>query len=296
LPGLTIEARDQILKTLPGAIQIAEQTLEWFVAQLERFTEEIAFFANFPTLYMGLVGQNGELETYDGQLRLVDQGQAIVAQINPTEYRTIIEEHVEGHSFLKSPFYKPLGYPKGIYRVGPLARLHMASKCGTPRADAALAAFKQTEHRSSFYYHYARLIEIIFAFEMIEQLLNEPDILDSHVRAHASPNRQEGIGVAEAPRGTLIHHYRIDENGLINYVNLVIATGHNNLAMNQGVKQVAQHFIKGARITDGMLNRVEAVIRTYDPCLSCSTHAVGQMPLHIQLIAPDGTIVDEVKR
>ncbi len=294
---LTVDHRDQILKMLPEAIQIAESTLEWFIGQLERFTEEIAVFANFPTLYMGLVGAQGELETYDGWLRLIDdQGTPVVERLNPVEYQSIITEQVEPHSFLKSPYYKPLGYPAGIYRVGPLARLHLATKCGTPRADAALAAFKQIDHRSSFYYHYARLIEIVYAFEMIERLLNEPDILDTHVRAHASPNRQEGIGVAEAPRGTLIHHYRIDDDGLINYVNLIIATGHNNLAMNQGVKQVAQHFVKSAQITDGMLNRVEAVIRTYDPCLSCSTHAVGQMPLHIQLIAPDGTIVDEVKR
>jgi Coenzyme F420-reducing hydrogenase, alpha subunit len=149
---------------------------------------------------------------------------------------------------------------------------------------------------SSFHQHYARLVEILYGIERLEQLLNEPDILDKNVRAIAKSNRFEGIGVAEAPRGTLIHHYKIDENGLITWVNMVIATGHNNLAMNQSVKQVAQHFVKADRIQQGMLNRVEAVIRSYDPCLSCSTHALGKMPLHIQLLDPGGTVLDQVKR
>ena len=147
-----------------------------------------------------------------------------------------------------------------------------------------------------FNYHFARLIEILYAFEKIQELLEDPDILSPHVRAHASPNASEGIGVSEAPRGTLMHHYMIDENGLITYVDLVIATGHNNLAMNAGVKQVAQHYIKGGNASEGVLNRIEAVIRAYDPCLSCSTHAVGHMPLQVQLVAPDGTLVQELIR
>jgi coenzyme F420-reducing hydrogenase alpha subunit len=137
---------------------------------------------------------------------------------------------------------------------------------------------------------------IASSIERIEQLLNEPDILDKNVRAIAKPSRFEGIGVAEAPRGTLMHHYKIDENGLITWVNMIIATGHNSLAMNQSVKQVAQHFVRGDKLQEGMLNRVEAVIRSYDPCLSCSTHALGQMPLHIQLVGADGNILDEIKR
>jgi NAD-reducing hydrogenase large subunit len=130
----------------------------------------------------------------------------------------------------------------------------------------------------------------------MEQLLNEPDILDTNVRVHASPNRHHGIGISEAPRGTLMHHYEIDDNGQITRANLIIATGHNNLAMNRGVLQVAQRYINSTKITDGMLNRVEAVIRSFDPCLSCSTHAIGKMPLQIQLLAPGGEVIDEVKR
>ncbi|MDX2075961.1 MAG: nickel-dependent hydrogenase large subunit, partial [bacterium] len=150
--------------------------------------------------------------------------------------------------------------------------------------------------QSSFHYHYARLIEMLFGVERIEQLLHSPDILLPHVHAQASPNAFEGVGISEAPRGTLLHHYKIDENGLIRHVNLIIATGNNNMAMNRGVLQVAQHYIHGDTISDGVLNRVEAVIRAFDPCLSCSTHAIGQMPLHIEMVTPAGDVVHEVKR
>jgi NAD-reducing hydrogenase large subunit len=137
---------------------------------------------------------------------------------------------------------------------------------------------------------------MLHAIERIEQLLNDPDILNPHVRAFAGPNNREGVGVSEAPRGILFHHYQIDAAGLITRVNLIIATGQNNLAMNRGVLQVAKHFVRGARLSDGILNRVEAVVRAFDPCLSCSTHAVGQMPLQIQLLGADGTVLDEVRR
>ncbi len=294
---LSKEHREQILSLLPGVITIADSMVSWFTSQLERFSEEISVFANFPSLYMSLVGDNNELETYDGWLNLVDdKGNTVVNRLSPEKYGTIIDEAITPYSYLKSPYYKPLGYPDGIYRVGPLARLHIASSCGTERADKALAIFNKLDHKSSFYYHYARLIEILYAFEKIEQLLNEPDILDKHVRAYAEPNAYEGFGVSEAPRGTLMHHYRIDENGLITYCDLVIATGHNNLAMNRGITQAAKYYIKGENLSDGILNRIEAVIRTFDPCLSCSTHAFGAMPLYVQLIAEDGAILDEVRR
>lgn len=148
----------------------------------------------------------------------------------------------------------------------------------------------------SFHYHHARLIEILYGIEVIEQLFSESSILDKHVRATAGVNRQEGAGIAEAPRGTLMHHYTVNEKGLMTWSNLVIATGQNNNAMNKGVLQAAQRFLKGDKLTNGMLNRVEAVIRTFDPCLSCSTHAFGEMPLAIELLAPDGTKLDEVHR
>jgi NAD-reducing hydrogenase large subunit len=183
-----------------------------------------------------------------------------------------------------------------MYRVGPLARLLVSDHLSTPAAEREreelLATYPQAR-TSSFFYHYTRLIEILHAGERMEQLLHESNILSPRVRAHAEPNQLEGIGVAEAPRGTLIHHYTIDEHGLIQSANLIIATGHNNLAMNRGVLQVARQFIKDAQITDGMLNRLEAVIRAFDPCLSCSTHALGEMPLHVQGLDSAGAMLDE---
>lgn len=295
---LSAEKRDRILAMLPNAIAITQQAIHWFKSILPRFSEEISVFANFPTLHMGLVDRRGNLETYDGYLRIVDaDGNVVADRMTPEDYLDLIGEAVEPHSFLKSPYYKPRGYPEGILRVGPLSRLLVADQINTPLANAELQAFRQIpERQSSFHYHLARLIEMLHAWEEIQRVLNAPDILNEHVRAHAEPNAFEGIGISEAPRGTLMHHYKIDKNGLITYVNLVIATGHNNLAMNMGVKQVAQRFVHGDRLSEGMLNRVEAVIRTFDPCLSCSTHAIGQMPLHIQLVAPNGEVLDEIAR
>lgn len=294
---LTAEKREAILALLPDGLAISRRTLDWFKGVLVKYQSEIATFANFPTLFMGLVGRGGTLEMYDGRIRIVDAADSRVADdLDPTDYGAFIAEAVEPHSYLKSPYYRPLGYPDGIYRVGPLARLNIVDRPGTPLADAEFEAFRQQERNSSFHYHYARLIELIYCFEEMERLLHTPHILDTHVRARAAANSLEGIGVSEAPRGTLMHHYRIDENGLMTHANLIIATGHNNLAMNRGVLQVAQHYVDGSSLSEGMLNRVEAVIRTFDPCLSCSTHAVGKMPLHVQLLAPDGGIVDELKR
>ena len=183
--------------------------------------------------------------------------------------------------------------------MGPLARLNLIDRVGTPLADEEWAEFRMLERGatlSSFQYHYARLVEMIYCVEKIERLLNAPDILSDHVRAHADPNRLEGFGVSEAPRGTLMHHYKIDRKGMMQWANLIIATGHNSLAMNKGVYQVARYFVHGEKIEEGMLNRVEAVIRTFDPCLSCSTHAFGQMPLRIELLSPEGELLDKVQR
>jgi NAD-reducing hydrogenase large subunit len=297
---LSAGRRDEILALIPEAVAMSQRALSWFAPQMDRFREEIRTFANFPSLFLGLANERGDLEHYDGWIRVMDStGQVIADRLDPARYPEFIGEAVEPWTYLKAPYYKPLGYPDGMYRVGPLARLNLVDGCGTPLADQAWTEFRNLERRvvlSSFHYHYARLVEILYSIERIEQILNDPDILDPHVRATAGPNRREGIGVAEAPRGTLIHHYQIDEHGLMKHVNLIIATGHNNLAMNRGVLQVAKHFVHGDRLTEGMLNRVEAVVRAYDPCLSCSTHAVGHMPLLIQLRAADGQVLDELRR
>jgi NAD-reducing hydrogenase large subunit len=172
---------------------------------------------------------------------------------------------------------------------------------GTPRADRELRQFRRLGQHgppvtSSFHYHYARLIEIIFCLEKMAETVDDPEITDTRVRSRAGVNRPVGIGVSEAPRGTLFHEYHVDENGILQRVNLIIATGQNNLAMNKTVKQIAQAYVNGAKLSEGILNRIEHGIRAFDPCLSCSTHAVGQMPLHVQLLAPGGQVLDEVRR
>ena len=297
---LSQQDRDAILQSIPEALAIAERSILWFKSIAERFREEIAAFGNFPTLFMGIVKADGGLTFYDGNIRMVDaSGHTVADGLDPTRYFDYIGEKVESWSYLKSTYYKPRGFPDGIYRVGPLARLNVADRCGTPRADQELAEFHELQRTavlSSFHYHHARLVEILYCIERMERVLNDPEIMSKHVRAIARPNALEGVGACEAPRGTLFHHYRIDEQGLVRWANLVIATGHNNLAMNRSVLQVAKHFVHGERITPGMLNRVEAVIRTYDPCLSCSTHALGEMALRIQLLSPSGEILDEVTR
>jgi NAD-reducing hydrogenase large subunit len=297
---LTEERRGQILAVIPEALAIAQRTLDWFKGEMERFREEIRTFANFPSLFMGLVGSEGGLDHYDGGLRFMDStGRVVADHVQARDYGKYIAELVNPWSYLKTTYYKPLGYPDGVYRVGPLARLNVVDCCQTRLASQEWAEFRELERglvMSSFYYHYARLIEILYGIERIQQLLEAPDILSSNVRAHARRNNGEGIGVAEAPRGTLIHHYRVDEEGLITWANLIIATGHNNSAMNRGVLQVAKHFVNGNKLSEGMLNRVEAVIRAFDPCLSCSTHAVGKMPLEIELRAADGEMLDNIRR
>jgi NAD-reducing hydrogenase large subunit len=294
------EERNFILERTLDALERILRSLDWYKGIFGGFDAEIRTFANFPSLFMGLVKEDGRIAFYDGKVRIVDAMGSIVADgLSPKKYQEFIAEYVEPDSYLKSPYYKPMGYPDGIFRVGPLARMNIIDQMGTARADQEWAEFRMLERGatlSSFQAHYARLIEILYGIERLEQLLHSPDILSDHVRAHAQPNRFEGIGMSEAPRGTLLHHYKIDKNGLITWANMVIATGNNNLAMNKGITQVARHFIRGNKITEPMLNRVEGVIRTFDPCLSCSTHADGDYPLHLQLVGPQGEVLDEAKR
>ena len=297
---LEADKRDQVLAALPQALAATERTLAWYKASVARWEQEAARFGDFPSAYVGLVGPDGGVEHYDGALRVVGADGSLLAELSdPRPYWEYLGEAVEPWSYLKSAYWKELGYPDGLYRVGPLARLNVADHMGTPRADAELDEYRRRLGRvpsSSFHYHQARLIEVLYALERLRALLGDPGILSPRVRAAAGINRDEGVGVAEAPRGTLIHHYRVDGDGIVQWANLVIATGHNNLAMNRSVLQVARHYVKGEALQEPMLNRVEAVIRCFDPCLSCSTHAVGQMPLRVQLLGPDGELLDELAR
>jgi NAD-reducing hydrogenase large subunit len=291
-------ARDKILAELPGAMDIVQRTLALWKATVDGYPAEIESFSNFPTMYCGLVGPDGGLRLYDGNLRFVGSDGSMVAdQVPPAAYATHIAEATLPDSYLKAPYYRPSGFDTGIYRVGPLARLNVADRCGTPLADVELAEFRQRYGRivqSGFHYHYARLIEALYGLERMKELLDDPSILDTKVRAHAGVNDPEGVGIIEAPRGTLIHHYKVDENGAITWVNLVVATGHNNLAMGRGVEQVAKRFVNGRKLEEGALNRVSAIVRAYDPCLSCSTHVLGQAAVVMRLEGPDGELLDEI--
>jgi NAD-reducing hydrogenase large subunit len=294
------ETRERMLAGVPAALEAVERALAWYKASLVRWEEEAGRFGSFRSAFMGLVDRDGVVDHYDGLLRVIDaDGNLLADRVDPRPYWNYLGEAVEPWSYLKSAYWKPLGYPDGVYRVGPLARLNVADRLGTPRADEELEEFRGRLGRvpgSSFHYHYARLIDMLSAVERIGVLLRDPEILSPRVRSHAGINRDEGIGVAEAPRGTLMHHYKVDGDGIVQWANLVIATGHNNLAMNRSVLQVARHYVKGERLRESMLNRVEAAIRCYDPCLSCSTHAVGEMPLHVRLLGPAGAVLDELRR
>ncbi|MFP5275855.1 MAG: Ni/Fe hydrogenase subunit alpha [Acidobacteriota bacterium] len=297
---LSAAKRDQILAMLPEAYANLALATDAYKQIAGQFKAEVEVFANFPSSYMSLVHEDDSIEFTDGTLRLVDaEGKTIEDGITANRFAEAIGEAVEPYSYTKFPYYKPLGYPQGCYRVGPLARLNIVKSMGTPKAEKELAEFKQLADgpvASSFYYHHARLVEMLYGLEKIEEILADPHILDKHVRATAGVNREEGAGHAEAPRGVLHHHYKVDEDGKITWANLVIATGQNNHAMNRGVLQAAKAYVQDGRFTEGGLNRIEAVVRTFDPCLSCSTHAFGQMPLAVEIVSAAGEVVDRVVR
>jgi NAD-reducing hydrogenase large subunit len=292
--------RDWIRAQLPEAFATTGAALTMFKGLLDGpLAGEAEVFGRFPSLFMGLVTPEGHWEHCGGALRITGSDGGVIADgLREDDYASFLAEAVEPWSYLKFPYYRPLGPEQGSYRVGPLARLNVCERIGTERADRELEELRQRGGRvvtGSFHYHLARLIEILAALEAIEALLDDPELCSPHVRAHAGVNAFEAVGVSEAPRGTLFHHYRVDADGLIERVNLIIATGQNNRAMNRTVTQIARHVIQPGttEIGEGLLNRVEAGIRCFDPCLSCSTHAAGQMPLHVQLLGPAGEVLAE---
>jgi len=299
--ALTVEQIDWIRQNLPEAFETAEIAVNLLKDNLDNFKDEIRTYGDFPSLFIGLVTPEGGLEHYDGLLRVMDTDGRILESGLPTDrYREIIAEAIEPWSYMKFPYYKPGGNGNGagLYRVGPLARINICDFAGTPRADREIRQFRRLNHGKpvlgSFYTHYARLIELLFSLEKIQELIEDPQLFDPHLRAIAGANEPMGIGVMEAPRGTLFHEYHVDDNGILTKVNLIVATGNNNRAINKTVQQIAQAYMTGkTKITEGMMNRVEHGIRIYDPCLSCATHAVGQMPLHIQVFDHTGCLVEE---
>jgi len=298
--ALTSEDRDTILKDVDEMIATTKLGLEIFKSWAEKNREDVDKFAVFPTGYFGLVTPNNGLELYQGDIRLVDHQGKQLEKFDANNYLDHIAEHVEDWSYLKFPYYKKMGYPQGVYRVGPLGRLNTCEKIETPLANEeyqeyrALYDWKPVENTLN--YHYARLIETIFAIEKVMVLLDDEDILGKDILNTRHNFKGEGVGVIEAPRGTLLHHYIANESGQLEKVNLIVSTGHNNWAMSESVDSVAKTYITGPEIHEGLLNRVEAAIRAHDPCLSCSTHAVGQMPMVVEVNDADGNLIQTIQR
>jgi len=247
-----------------------------------------------------MVGSKGELELYHGGLRANrPDGSRIFDQFDYRGYYNIIREEVRSWSYMKFPYLTELGRDDGWYRVGPLARVNNCDFISTPLAEAARKTFVAFGNggfvHDTLAYHWARMIEVLHSAESIRDLLHDPEILGTDLVVKGE-KREEGIGVIEAPRGTLFHHYKVNENGTIKKANLIVSTTSNNQAMNESVRSVANEYLDGNEITEGLLNHLEVAIRAYDPCLSCATHALGKMPLEIELIGADGVAVDRIEK
>ncbi|MFM8321906.1 MAG: Ni/Fe hydrogenase subunit alpha [Chloroflexota bacterium] len=292
--------RDAILSGIAENIATTQLGLQIVKDWAERNREDVDKFGVFSSGYMGLVTPHDSLELYEGAVRLVDKDGAQLEKFPAPDYLDYIAEHVENWSYLKFPYYKKMGWPDGVYRVGPLGRLNASKSIDTPLANAELQIFKSLNGgrpvENTLHYHYARMIEVLFCLERAEVILNDPDVLSTEILNTRHDYRGVGVGVLEAPRGTLFHHYWADEHGQLERVNLIVATGHNNWAMCEAVDSVAKTYIQGPKIHEGMLNRVEAAVRAHDPCLSCSTHAVGQMPIQVELVDAQGVLLDRVVR
>jgi NAD-reducing hydrogenase large subunit len=256
-------------------------------------------FGGFRSGMMSLVGKDGALDFYDGSLRVRDDKGAILFDgVDYQQYESLIEEAVKPWSYMKFPHLKSIGADNGWYRVGPLSRIQNCDFIPTQLAELERKEFiahSEGPMHAPLGYHWTRMIELLHAAEVIRELLDDPDILGSDLvttgeRAH------EGVGVIEAPRGTLIHHYRVNDDDLVTMCNLIVSTTHNNQAMNEAVRAVARQYLNGNEITEGLLNHIEVAIRAFDPCLSCATHALGKMPLTAELIDAEGKLVHSLAR
>lgn len=275
-----------------------EEVLDFMAGYFGEHREWLDEFADYPSGHLGLIDPDGAMELYDGNLRAIDSnGKMTLNDVPDTDYIKYFSEGVERWSYMKFPYLKHLGREKGWNRVGPLARLNICDYIRTPLAEKRRKEYFEFSgnppvHRT-MYSHWARLIEMLHCAEMMKELLLDVDILKDDLFREGT-RRGEGIGIIEAPRGTLIHHYMVDEKGMIEKCNLIVSTTHNNEAMNQAVRWVAKNQLKEeANVTEHMLNQVEMAIRAYDPCLSCATHALGQMPLNISVYSAQNKLIHE---
>ena len=278
-------------------VEWSQEALDFFKDYYTKNKSFIDNFAAFPSSHMSLVREDGAMDLYHGVLRAVDaDGKKILDDVDYQDYEQYIEEEVRSWTYMKFPYLKHLGKKKGWYRVGPLARLNTCDFIPTPLAQAELEEFRALTNGKPnphcLHYHYARLIETLHAAEVMRDLLHDPDLLTGELTVKGE-KAYKGIGLIEAPRGTLFHHYEINDHDQITRANLIVSTTNNNEPMNQSVNQVAHAWMDGQpEITEPMMNAVEVAIRAYDPCLSCATHALGQMPLEISLYDAKENLLD----
>jgi NAD-reducing hydrogenase large subunit len=296
--NLSISERDAFLKNIDQILEWARSAVN--VAKdytLDHF-DELSDFGSFDSNHLSLVRQDGAYEIYDGLLRARDsEGEIIFDQIDNQRYHEFLAEEVRSWSYLKFPFISSIGPEDGWYRVGPLARVNNCDFFDTEEAELARREFKSLTNdkpnNMTMAYHWARMIELLHSAEKIQELLNDSDLQGQDLVVKGD-RRDEAVAIIEAPRGTLFHHYKVNNDDQVIMANLIVATTSNNEPMNRAVQKVAEDHISGApEITEGLLNRVEVAIRAYDPCLSCATHALGQMPLIVELLAHDGSVIDK---
>ncbi|MFP4380362.1 MAG: Ni/Fe hydrogenase subunit alpha [Candidatus Sumerlaeia bacterium] len=294
--NLSIEERDGFLKEMDQIMDWARGALKIAKDYTAEHLEELKDFGSFDSSHLSIVRDDGAMDLYDGKLRAIDKdGNKIFDMVDNQKYLDYIQEEVKNWSYMKFPFVKSIGPEDGWYRVGPLARVNTADFIDTPEADKELKEFKALTdgkpNNITMAYHWARMIENLHAAEKIKALLNDSDLQGDDLVVKGE-RRPEGVGIIEAPRGTLFHHYKVDENDQVTMANLIVSTTNNNEPMNRAVQRVAEDYISGKpEITEGLLNHVEVAIRAYDPCLSCATHAMGQMPLVVELMNAEGKIV-----
>jgi len=299
--NLTIIERDSFLKDIKKMKKWSLDALSIARNYTLEHMEMVENFAAFNSSHLSLIREDGALDLYHGDLRAIDSGGNIIFDhVNYQNYNDYIMEEVKSWSYNKFPFMKSRGHVDGWYRVGPLSRMNTAGFIDVPEAQKALEEFKGLTNgkpnNMSLAYHWARMIEIVYCIEKIEELLHDPDLQGTDLVVKGD-RAEEGVGLIEAPRGTLFHHYRVNENDQVTYCNLIVSSTNNNEAMNRAVKKVAHDHISGKpEITEGMLNHVEVAVRAYDPCLSCATHALGQMPLVAELYDAEGKLLQTKSR
>ncbi len=300
--NLSIPERDVFLASMPEILKWSAGALALIKDYTLNHRSWLDSFAAYDSNHMCIVREDGAMDLYDGKLRAIKaNGEKIFDGVPVSDYLSAVAEEVRSWSYMKFPFFKSMGPERGWYRVGPLPRINACTFIDTPLADAARKDFlSYTEgkpNNKTMWFHWARMIESVHAAEKIQELLNDPDLQRQELMGDRKERREEAMGVLEAPRGTLFHHYRVNRNDQVTMCNLIVSTTQNNDAMNMAVRRVVEDRIAGKpEITEGMLNAVEAAIRAYDPCLSCATHALGQMALNVELYDCEHRLIEQQSR